>query len=118
MSAEQLPDKFAHFSTSPDPMWIYDLTTLAFLDVNDAAVKSYGYSRREFLKMTVLDIRPKEDVRSFLQDWKHPHESRAETWHHVGKNGVPFPVSITSWKMTFRGHKAELVLAKRDQQSK
>lgn len=104
------------FSSSPFPMWIYNLTTLKFLEVNDAAVKAYGFSREEFLRMTVLDIRPNEDIQRFLQSSEHPHESTAEIWQHVGRNGAPFPVSITSWELTFRGQKAELVLARRENQ--
>lgn len=46
------------FANSPYPMWIYDLDTLAFLKVNRAAVRTYGFSEKEFLRMTVLDIRP------------------------------------------------------------
>src|SRR5690606_40607456 len=49
------------FSLSPIPMWVYDIETLKFLDVNDAAVQHYGYSREEFLSLTINDIRPKED---------------------------------------------------------
>jgi hypothetical protein len=45
-------------------MWIFDLGTLAFLDVNDAAVKAYGFSRQEFLTMTLCDIRPAADYPS------------------------------------------------------
>lgn len=50
------------FENHPLPMWIYDLKSLAFLEVNDAAVEKYGYSRAEFRKMTIKDIRPREDV--------------------------------------------------------
>jgi PAS domain S-box-containing protein len=102
------------FVKSPDPMWVYDVLTLRFLAVNDAAVRAYGYSRREFITMTLIDIRPTEDIKPFLHDWKHPHESSAEKWRHVGKDGRAFPVIITSWELTFQGRKAELILAKRD----
>jgi PAS domain S-box-containing protein len=95
-------------------MWIYDLATLAFLAVNDAAIQTYGYSADEFLRMTVLDIRPIKDVQRFLTSCMRPHESTAEEWVHVGKDGVPFAVSITSWELTFQGHKAELVLARKN----
>ena len=46
------------FDGNPLPMWAFDPETLAFLDVNEAAVRHYGYSREEFLSMTILDIRP------------------------------------------------------------
>ena len=99
---------------SPYPMWIYDLKTLAFLKVNQPAIDGYGFSEKEFLSMTVLDIRPGADITRFLESWKHPHESTAEKWWHVRRDGTIFPVSITSWSLTFEGHEAELVLARRD----
>ncbi len=102
------------FTHSPFPMWIYDLKSLEFLDVNDAAIELYGFSREEFLRMTVLDIRPSKDIVCFLQSWKNAHESTAEKWMHVGKNGEPFHVSITSWELFYNGRKAELVLARPD----
>ena len=55
------------FESNPHPMWIYDRDTLAFLAVNDAAVHDYGYTRGEFLAMTIKDIRPPEDVPSLLE---------------------------------------------------
>ncbi len=102
------------FARSPYPMWIYDAKTLAFLMVNKSATQAYGFSEEEFLRMTVLDIRPSSDIERFLNAWRHPHESTGEKWWHVGRDGIAFPVSITSWKLTFDGHEAELVLARRD----
>jgi hypothetical protein len=43
-------------------MWVFDISTLGFIAVNEAAVRHYGYSRNEFLSMTILDIRPSEDM--------------------------------------------------------
>ncbi len=48
--------------SNPHQMWVYDLETVAFLAVNDAAVAHYGFSREEFLTMTIRDIRPKDDL--------------------------------------------------------
>lgn len=50
------------FHLSPQPMWVYDLETLEFLDVNDAAIEHYGYNREEFMAMTIRDIRSEEDI--------------------------------------------------------
>ena len=102
------------FVDSEHPMWVYDLQTLGFLEVNDAAVRIYGFSRQEFLTMTLIDIRPPKDIPRFLHSWNHPHESTEEKWWHQGKDGRAFPVSITSWELMFRGRKAELVRARRD----
>jgi PAS domain S-box-containing protein len=60
------------FDSNPHPVWVYDLKTLAILDVNRAAARSYGYSRREFLSMTIKDIRPPEDISSLLESAANP----------------------------------------------
>ena len=61
------------FDTSPAPMWIHDRKTLAFLAVNSAAVAFYEFSRTEFLKMTMLDIRPPEDIPRIVRKVLYPH---------------------------------------------
>ena len=55
------------FESNPQPMWVYDAETLAFLAVNEAAEQAYGYTREEFLSMTILDIRPAEDIPDLLK---------------------------------------------------
>ena len=50
------------FQLSPQPMWVYDVESLQFVNVNNSAIKHYGYSYEEFLSMTITDIRPAEDV--------------------------------------------------------
>lgn len=56
------------FDRNPQPMWLYDVETLAFVAVNEAAVQQYGYSADEFLAMTIKDIRPPEDVPALMED--------------------------------------------------
>ena len=93
-------------------MWIFDQETLDFLAVNDAAVQKYGYSRDEFLRMTILDIRPLEDIPKFLRSAVHPSHrgpSLQETWLHLTKFGTVIPVEITSYEITFEGRRAEVV---------
>ena len=101
------------FDSNPLPMWVFDRRTLKFLTVNDAAVNCYGYSREEFLAMSVLEIRPAADVQIFLD-----HLSKIETlgdhkgfWKHCKKNGELIDVEITSHEFAFAGQPAELVLA-------
>jgi PAS domain S-box-containing protein len=55
------------FDSNPHPMWVFDVETLAFLAVNDAAVRLYGYSRDEFLGMTIKEIRPLGEVPALLE---------------------------------------------------
>src|ERR1035437_8914200 len=105
------------FAKNSHPMWIFDLETLVFLDVNDAAVDEYGFPRQEFLTMTLRDIRPIGDVPELLRQTQHPRplgQSTAEKWRHVTKDGIVFPVAITSWELTFHERRAELVLARRE----
>ena len=103
----------ALFAANPLPMWIYDLTTLRFLEVNDAAVQRYGYERDEFLAMTIKDIRPAEDVERLLTDVAHARETwqDAGSWRHRLKSGQIIDVEITSHTITFAGQSAALVVA-------
>jgi two-component system cell cycle sensor histidine kinase/response regulator CckA len=103
----------ALFADNPLPMWLYDVATLDFLEVNDAAVKHYGYSREEFLAMRVTDLRPGED---FLRLPAVPEQygSRADQssrWRHRVKSGQIIDVDITSNALSFEGRSAELIVA-------
>jgi PAS domain S-box-containing protein len=94
-------------------MWVYDLENLAFLMVNNAAVKKYGYSREEFLAMTIKDIRPPEDVPALIENVSGVTEGidAAGIWRHRKKDGAVIFADITSHVLTFQGRRAELVLA-------
>ncbi len=105
------------FAKNSHPMWVFDRESLAFLDVNDMAVQQYGYSREEFLTMKIVDIRPPEDVPELLRRTsvrRTEGPSTGEQWRHRSQDGTVFPVAVTSWELTFRGHPAELVLARRE----
>lgn len=102
------------FDANPNPMWVCDIENFRFLAVNDAAVQHYGYSRDEFLSMTVADVHPEEvpflDRQISLEDFRHQAWS-AEVWKHVKKNGVTIDVEITSQPIIFHGCRAILVLS-------
>ena len=102
----------AMFEANPHPMWVYDLETLAFLAVNDAAINKYGYSRAEFLAMTIRDIRPPEDVPRLLENVSRVDGGldTAGLWHHRTKDGQLLTVEISSHVLQFAGRRAELVL--------
>lgn len=55
------------FFNHPEPMWVYDLETLAFLEVNEAAVRQYGYTREAFLAMSIREVHPAADVPRLLE---------------------------------------------------
>lgn len=100
------------FENSPLPMWVYDLESLAFLTVNEAAVRHYGYTRDEFLSMTIKDIRPAEDVAPLLESMRRmPEASPAATWRHRKKDGALITVEISSHAFSLGGRPARLVLA-------
>ena len=100
------------FESNPQAMWVYDLTTLRFLAVNDAAVRHYGFSRAEFLEMTIKDIRPPEDIQLLEKYLANDTEGvlNAGEWRHRKKDGTVINVDITSSRLTFGGRPAEFVL--------
>jgi PAS domain S-box-containing protein len=103
------------FHLSPIPMWVYDLETLAFLDVNSAAIDHYGYSIDEYLSMTIEDIRPIEDLPKLwlaLAESKETKNYRfKDHFRHLKKNGEIILVEIRSNYIDFKGAKAEIILA-------
>lgn len=103
------------FAKSSHPMWVFDRETLAFLEVNDAATKKYGYSREQFLAKTIADIRPTEDVPELLREDRLKSAATAASWRHRTSDGTVVSVSITSWELAYRGRPAELVLAHWDE---
>lgn len=100
------------FESSPQVLWVYDLETLAFLAVNDAAVARYGYGREEFLDMTIADIRPPEDVPALLENVGRVAQGMDEAgiWRHRRKDGAMMWVDIRSHALRYAGRPAELVL--------
>jgi PAS domain S-box-containing protein len=102
------------FEHNPHPMWVFDHATLAFLAVNDAAVQHYGYTREEFLTMTIRDICPPEEIPRLLDLWRQPPSRGINilgTWKHRKKDGTIIDVDITTHPLTLAGRRTELVLA-------
>lgn len=101
------------FEGHPQPMWLYDVDTSAFLNVNDAAIARYGYSHDEFLSMTIKDIRPPQDVAKLIEivGEAQPTYDKSGPWRHVLKDGSTVQVLITSHAIKFGEHNARFVLA-------
>jgi PAS domain S-box-containing protein len=101
------------FDSTPLPMWVYDRESLAFLEVNEAAVEHYGYSREEFLRMTLLDIRSAEERSKLLEAVGRPafDPQAPAVWRHLKKGGQPIDVEIRSRKIDFHGRDAQLAIA-------
>jgi PAS domain S-box-containing protein len=98
------------FDASPQPMWIFDVETLEFLAVNDAAVRHYGYSRDEFLGMTIMDIRPAEEPPGPPIGHQTSRPEAAFT-RHQRKDGTVIDMELVSHELELDGRRARLVLA-------
>jgi PAS domain S-box-containing protein len=110
------------FELHPHSMWIVDVQSQSFLAVNDAAVRAYGYSRNEFLAMTLSDIRPPEEVARMQDRLAQLKQERVDglesrepkalgLWKHRLKDGRLIDAKVTSTMIEFDGHSARLVLA-------
>jgi diguanylate cyclase (GGDEF)-like protein/PAS domain S-box-containing protein len=100
------------FEGNPLPMWVYEFETLRFIAVNDAAVAHYGYSREEFLRMTIADIRPAEEL-PVMRDALNRVAMRnaPKLFRHRKKDGTIFEAEITSFEFESAGKRARLVIA-------
>ena len=102
------------FEANAEAMYVYDLETFRFLAVNQAASARYGYSREEFLAMTIFDLRPPEEAPK-LQAYLQTHPDVSETtsgWIHRRKDGSLIEAEIVAHTIDFGGRRANLVLAR------
>jgi PAS domain S-box-containing protein len=100
------------FESNPHPMWAYDRSTLAMLDVNEAAVQQYGYSRAEFLAMHASDLLASDERPLPSAPGPLPTINHSGIWHHRRKDGSVMEVDIVSGHMKSLGPHARLVLAR------
>jgi two-component system, cell cycle sensor histidine kinase and response regulator CckA len=109
--AEGDPAYRALFLDSPSPMWIFDVGTFEILDVNEAAIRLYGYSRAEFTSLSIRDIRPAEDVprleRVAAQAGTGSYD--AGEWRHITADGTQIDVRVLAHAVRFRERDAKLV---------
>jgi two-component system, cell cycle sensor histidine kinase and response regulator CckA len=101
------------FEHNPLPTWVFDSETLRFLQVNEAAVRQYGYTADEFDTMTMLDIRPAEDRAGFkeqMRTWPDSAQFQA-SWKHLRKDGRAVHVEITSHQLEYAGRRVRLMVA-------
>src|SRR5690606_8183190 len=103
------------FHLSPHPMYAYDTDTLRYLDVNNAATRQYGYSREEFLLMTIQDIWPKEEIPQLFEELNKAKKNKADFYRgvvtHVTKQGDTIHVDLQSNHIPYKEKNARLVLA-------
>jgi PAS domain S-box-containing protein len=95
----------------PASVWIFDTDTLAFLAVNEAAVHAFGYSRKQFLSMTILDVCPIQDIVPLLRSelCQAKHSSMFERQRYLKQGGRLMDVEATSREVSFNGHSAKIV---------
>jgi PAS domain S-box-containing protein len=101
------------FSHTPLPMWVFDTETLQFLQVNEAAVRTYGFSEDEFRGMSVRDVRPDGETPSFaahIEEWMQEGRHQGQ-WQHRRKDGRCFEVDVVSHKLEYGGRSVRLVVA-------
>ncbi len=101
------------FFANPHPSWVYDVETLCFLLVNDAAVARYGYSQDEFLQMTIEQIRPPDELAALHENLSTEHGvlQWSGPWRHRKKDGTIISVEVLSHALLFNGRPARLVMA-------
>ena len=103
------------FHLSPLPMYVFELGSLAFLDVNDAFIKYYGYSREEIFNMNLRQIRPEEEIPAFgealLRDSKDKRNRNLGIHTHLKKNGEIIQVDIQSNFIQYQGKAAKITVA-------
>lgn len=96
------------FESTPQPIWVYNEETLAFLAVNEAATRTYGFTRDEFLSMTVNDIRPREDIPTLII--KTTDLVISSPWRHKTKDDRTIYVEMSSHPVVFDGKNSKLVI--------
>lgn len=102
------------FKQNPIPMFIYDQDTLQFTSVNEAAIHKYGYSEEEFANMTILEIRPAEDIekiKKLISQNQEKTRTLVGEWTHLTKKGEKLTVKISSSVIYYKGKKQRLVIA-------
>ncbi|NJD65555.1 MAG: PAS domain S-box protein [Chloroflexi bacterium] len=113
--ARELPplrDASLLFAANPWPMWVFDPETLRFLDVNGAALDQYGYTREEFLALSLDDIRPPDSVDDFHAHLTglDPARISRSRWRHVTRDRRLLSVDISGEAITFDGRPARLIV--------
>ncbi len=112
-AAHEANERYAMlFESNPQPMWVFAVDTLAFLAVNEAATRQYGYSRDELLSMTIMDILPPDDAPGLHHGLERTGVTRGDVAlaQHQRKDGTIVDMELVSHEMELGGRRARLVL--------
>lgn len=101
------------FDYNPEPILVYDVKTLKFIEVNETAVKNYGFSKSEFLQMTLLDLCPREDREMWMEDIREHRDiiDERSNFRHKRKDGSYMPVEVSAYPISFNGIKARIIIS-------
>jgi PAS domain S-box-containing protein len=103
------------FHLSPQPMYLFDIESLKFLDVNDAAIKQYGYNREEFLSMTIKDIKSQDEKSRLVEEMILAKQNNVDFYRaiftHLTKEGEVIHVDLHSNLIPYQDRSVRLVLA-------
>ncbi len=104
------------FYKNPYPTWIFDQDSLHIVEVNDAALEKYGFSKEEFHCLTMRDLHPPGEAEQFMENWKGQATAQSlagggvqtgmagrRLWHHRNKRGATMIVEITSHLIDYFG---------------
>jgi len=103
------------FEENPPPMWVVDLSSGRFLAVNDSAVSQYGFTRQEFLQLSLSDLVPISASSAVQHDLAQPCLGRASQgiWQHRRKDGTVFEVQTTAVDLKWEAQFGRLMVAQR-----
>ena len=101
------------FHGNPLPMYVYDCERLCVVDVNESAIEKFGYSRDQFMQLSIFDIRPGITTADLAQELeaRQPGVNHAGLWCQRKEDGSLFPADVTVLKSVTDGRDDELVLA-------
>ncbi|WP_462265114.1 PAS domain S-box protein [Mucilaginibacter sp.] len=101
------------FYANPQPMWVVEIKSLQIVEVNEAAVRQYGYTRQEFLSKSIVNLYHKNDVPALLEMIKRrPAELvHFDGCHHLAKDGTLFTVNTNAYHTEYKGMQCYLVQA-------
>ena len=108
------------FESNPVPMWVVDIASLKYIAVNSAALSHYGYTREQFMNMTLLDIRPPSEHQRILDDAKNNFgmndvennfgmNNGGEDWFHLKADGTEIVVKSYAKPIKFENRDAAIV---------
>ena len=100
------------FTENPQPMWVFDLQQCRFLAVNKAALRQYGYSPDEFMRLTPQDLLPSEDVEAFTRELSQScaHSESRSCWQHYRKDQSLIEVELSMRDLSYSGTPVRLVV--------